>query len=300
MEYWLMARIRTIKPEFPHSESMGKVSRDARLTFIQLWTLADDSGRLRGNSRMLASLLFPYDDDAPNLIETWLGELERERCVVRYSVDDTSCLQVLNWLNHQKIDKPSPSKLPAFVEGSRIIAKVREGSSGDQGSGSRIKDRDQGPKDQGSERQLSNSKQFDVDVVFDHWRKVLNHPKTHLDPKRTATIKRALRSGYTAEDLCEAVSGYLNSPHHMGQNKKSTVYDGLDLLLRDSDHIDAGLRMFREPPELSSELTQHNVSVLKDFVPSELRNASNGFEQVSVDDGSPERDVWQGALPAPH
>ena len=59
-----MARIRTIKPEFPQSESMGRVSRDARLCFVMLWTIADDSGRLRGNSRMLASLLFPYDDDA--------------------------------------------------------------------------------------------------------------------------------------------------------------------------------------------------------------------------------------------
>jgi hypothetical protein len=135
-----MARIRTIKPEFPHSESMGKVSRDARLTFIQLWTLADDSGRLRGNSRMLASLLFPYDDDAPSLIETWLGELEREHCIIRYSVDDTSCLQVCNWLKHQKIDKPSPSKLPEFAESSRMLAKPLERSSEDQGSGSRTKE----------------------------------------------------------------------------------------------------------------------------------------------------------------
>lgn len=126
-----MARIRTIKPEFPHSESMGNVSRDARLTFIQLWTLADDAGRLRGNSRMLASLLFPYDDDAKDLIEGWLTELERENCVQRYSIEGASYLQVCNWLKHQKIDKPSPSKLPRFDEASRIVAKAREASSGD-------------------------------------------------------------------------------------------------------------------------------------------------------------------------
>lgn len=36
-----MARIRTIKPEFPQSETMGRVSRDARLLFIQLWTVAE-------------------------------------------------------------------------------------------------------------------------------------------------------------------------------------------------------------------------------------------------------------------
>ena len=42
-----MARIRTIKPDFPHSESMGRVSRDARLLFVMLFTIVDDEGRAR-------------------------------------------------------------------------------------------------------------------------------------------------------------------------------------------------------------------------------------------------------------
>jgi len=139
-----MARIRTIKPEFPQSESMGRVSRDARLLFVLLWTIADDSGRLRGNSRMLASLLFPYDDDAKTLIEGWLGELAAEHCLVRYFVGSDSYIEVLNWQKHQKIDKPSPSKIPPFDESSRILANVRECSSEDQGS--RTKDlRSEGP-----------------------------------------------------------------------------------------------------------------------------------------------------------
>lgn len=132
-----MARIRSIKPEFPQSESMGRVSRDARLTFIQLWTLSDDEGRLRGNSRMIASLLFPYDDDAPGLIDAWLGELERERCIARYRIDGDSYIQICKWLIHQKIDKPSKSKIPAFVEPSRILANPLHGI------------KDQGSKDQG-------------------------------------------------------------------------------------------------------------------------------------------------------
>jgi hypothetical protein len=137
-----MARIRTIKPELPHSESMGRVSRDARLTFILMWTLADDSGRLRGNSRMLASLLYPYDDDASGLIEGWLTELEREGCIARYSPDGTSYIEIRNWLKHQKIDKPSASKLPAFDESSRKVANPLEPSSEDLDldQGSRIKD----------------------------------------------------------------------------------------------------------------------------------------------------------------
>lgn len=107
-----MARIRTIKPEFQNSQSMGRVSRDARLTFIELWPQCDDAGRIRANSRMLASVLFPYDLDAPNLIDGWLSELETEGCIVRYRVEKDEYLQIIHW-DHQKIDHPQPSKLPA-------------------------------------------------------------------------------------------------------------------------------------------------------------------------------------------
>lgn len=107
-----MARIRTIKPEFQNSQDMGRVSRDARLTFIQLWPQCDDTGRLRANSRMLASVLFPYDEDAPKLIDGWLAELEKHGCIVRYSVANDEYLAICHW-EHQKIDHPLPSKLPS-------------------------------------------------------------------------------------------------------------------------------------------------------------------------------------------
>ena len=129
-----MPRIRTIKPEFPQSESMGRVSRDARLCFIELWTLADDSGRLRGNSRMLASLLFPYDDDAKDLMPRWLDELMDEGCIVAYRVGNDSYVQICNWLIHQKIDKPSKSKIPPCDgfswNGIEDSANAREDSRG--------------------------------------------------------------------------------------------------------------------------------------------------------------------------
>lgn len=128
-----MPRIRTIKPEFPQSESMGRVSREARLCFVLLWTLADDEGRLRGSSRILASLLFPYDDDAKNLIDGWLSELIKEGCIVQYQVERDTYIQIINWLEHQKIDRPSQSKIPAFDESSRTLANPRESSSLDQG-----------------------------------------------------------------------------------------------------------------------------------------------------------------------
>lgn len=140
-----MARIRTIKPEFPQSESMGRVGRESRLCFILLFTLADDAGRLRGNSRMLASLLYPYDDDAKKHIDTWLSELHTEGCIVRYEIDGDQYIQINKWLQHQKIDRPSESKIPAFDEASRILANV----SADSRNNMLYQGRDQGV-DQGA------------------------------------------------------------------------------------------------------------------------------------------------------
>lgn len=88
---------------------------------------------------MLASLLFPYDDDVPGLIEGWLDELSHEGCIIRYLVEDQHYLEICNWLNHQKIDRPSQSKLPTSRESSRILANNprRIKGSKDQRKGSK-------------------------------------------------------------------------------------------------------------------------------------------------------------------
>ncbi len=121
-----MARIRSIKPEFPQSESMGRVTRDARLLFVMLWPICDDHGRTRAASRMLASLLFPYDEDASARVPGWLDELEREGCIRRYEVNGSTFLEVCNWLIHQRIDKPSK---PVYPDPPVVLASVRECSS---------------------------------------------------------------------------------------------------------------------------------------------------------------------------
>jgi hypothetical protein len=116
-------RIRSIKPEFWESESLGRVSREARLLFIGLFSCCDDVGRARASSRLLASRLFPYDEDAFKRLPVWISELEKQGCIRLYQVDGESYLDIPKWQNHQKIDKPSASKLPSFDD-------VREDSRG--------------------------------------------------------------------------------------------------------------------------------------------------------------------------
>ncbi len=212
-----MARIRTIKPEFPQSESMGRISRDARLLFVELWTICDDEGRTRAASRMLASLLFPYDDDAPELIEGWLTELEREGCIVRFIADGSTYLQVLNWLNHQKIDKPSRSKIPSFDESSRMLSKPRECSSVDLRTKDQGVDHGSNPlvasdaDDQGSVEAIPgipNCPQQKLLALYAELLPTLTQPRVWEGARadamrarwRQCAVPSAVSKGYTTED----------------------------------------------------------------------------------------------------
>src|SRR5476649_2277814 len=114
-----MARARTIKPHFMQSRSMRKVSCMARLTFIQLWLVADDEGRLAAHPRLLAHLLYPDDREAADRLPGWLDELEGQHCVERYTVDRLEYLRIVNWRRHQKIYHHTPSRLPARPVGFR-------------------------------------------------------------------------------------------------------------------------------------------------------------------------------------
>jgi hypothetical protein len=114
-----MARARTIKPHFMRSRSMRAVSGLARLTFIQLWLVADDEGRLAAHPRLLAHLLYPDDREAADRLPGWLDELEDQHCIERYSVDRLEYLRIVNWRRHQKIYHPTPSRLPARPVGAR-------------------------------------------------------------------------------------------------------------------------------------------------------------------------------------
>jgi hypothetical protein len=59
-----MARIRSIKPEFFTSLTIGSLSERARLAFIGIWTFVDDYGRAVDDARLVKAAVFPLDDRA--------------------------------------------------------------------------------------------------------------------------------------------------------------------------------------------------------------------------------------------
>lgn len=113
-----------------------------------------------------------------------------------------------------------------------------------------------------------------VEKVFEHWTQTHRHPQAKLDAKRRKVIVSALKD-YSEAALCQAITGYLNSPHHMGQNDRATMFDDIELFLRDAKHIDAGIKFHAQPPRADqSALTRRNVAAVADWQPPELRNAT--------------------------
>lgn len=108
-----MARIRTLKPEMPGHPTIAKLSRDARLLFVWLITDADDEGRFVAAAKRLAGQLYPLDDDVTATdVLIWLGELIDCGLVAMYEHDGATYGEIVGWADHQKISKPSPSRLP--------------------------------------------------------------------------------------------------------------------------------------------------------------------------------------------
>jgi hypothetical protein len=105
-----MARIRTIKPEFFSDEKLVEVSFGARLLFEGLWVFGDDEGRLPYSPRRIKMQIFPGDNVD---VDALLAELLRVGVVVRYMASDgAEYMQVKNFGKHQRINKPTPSRIP--------------------------------------------------------------------------------------------------------------------------------------------------------------------------------------------
>jgi len=107
-----MARNRMIKPDFWDDEKLSKISRDARLTFIGLWTHADDIGICKANFKWLLNKIYPYDSIKPETFGKWIDELINLRLIMLYEVNNESFLHIKSFLKHQTINKPTKSYNP--------------------------------------------------------------------------------------------------------------------------------------------------------------------------------------------
>lgn len=126
-----MPRIRTIKPEFFRSETVAQLPLAARLTFIGLWTEADDWGRAVDNAKILKGALWPLDDEVTATdVSMHLHALCEAGLIERYEVDTRRYLRICGWDEHQSINRRSSPKHPAPPGSEPDVSRSERRSEG--------------------------------------------------------------------------------------------------------------------------------------------------------------------------
>lgn len=141
-------RIRSLKPEFWTHPILAAMPDDARLAAIGLLNVADDHGYFLARPALVRSALWPLDEDSTKARRVLAQLSEAGWIEVREHPTHGPIGRVVNFTKHQRVDRPSPSKIAAYWlddSSSNIRRTLDDNSSLEQGAGSR----EQGSKDQG-------------------------------------------------------------------------------------------------------------------------------------------------------
>lgn len=280
-----MARARNIKPGFFTNDVLAEIDPLGRILFAGLWTVADREGRLEDRPKKIKAQVLPYDDcNCDGLLQ----DLHKHGFIQRYVMDGNAFIQIVKWGEHQNPHvKESESTIPAPDKHSTSPVQVPAftGTS-PADSLSPITDSLNLIPDTGSmkpENNLVEQKTLDratapVETIFEFWKKVMASPKSALDKKRRVLIEVALQS-YQPADICKAIRGCSKSPHNMGKNDRNTKYNGLNLILRDAEHIDYFMNLDGGNARPGAEtVDQMNARITAEFLGDAQADDENTIE----------------------
>jgi hypothetical protein len=266
-------RIRTLKPDIWQDRHLGRLPVGARLLFIGIITQADDEGRFRAELPLLRAAIFPFDDviagdsgSLPGLfaeldIAGWLGLLEqagrtseRPGLIRLYEVRGERFGDLPTWSMHQRIDSPKPSKLPSVRQADKPVHRERSATkensprTGEEqtgvfaahsathpGSLALEGDREGDREETHVDPQAARPRRLDIDLVWGTYQD--RHPTAKLTNPRRELIKRRLVD-YDVDTLNAAIEGNHLDPHCNGENDRGQTYHGLELILRDAEHVE--------------------------------------------------------------
>lgn len=209
-------RIRTIRPEFYQSESVGSMTWKARLVFINLWSYVEDNGVNLDNPRLFRGQCMPYDDSVLDDIEDAFAELEQCGSIIRYERDGKRLLFVPGFEKWQNIQRPGTCHyLPPDgwdKRGCKIIpddsGQLQEHScespddSGQLHDCSRSRSSSRSGKKE-EENKFSSSKEITADCYH--------------DSTEYAVIDRTIASEYANLDVTDAWNTFAS--RHYGENR---------------------------------------------------------------------------------
>jgi hypothetical protein len=139
-------RIRSVKPDFWRDrDTTGRWPADMKLLYVGLWNVADDEGRLELDLDLLAADLDPFRATWPDLAAV-LDRISSTGCLVPYEIEGRKYGFIPKFKDHQKPNKPTPSKLPSpprelpESSGSGSVALPAGGEGNRRGEGEEQED----------------------------------------------------------------------------------------------------------------------------------------------------------------
>lgn len=122
-----MARIRTVKPQFFTNEKLCELSPATHLLAAGLLTVADDEGYFNANPKLIAAAIFPLRDSLK--VQVMLTELEGiDWLRLGTGADGRVYGYVVNFKDHQRINRPTPSKIKTLTITWSTQPQLTEGS----------------------------------------------------------------------------------------------------------------------------------------------------------------------------
>lgn len=213
-------RIRTIRPEFYQSESVGSMTWKTRLVFINLWSYVEDNGVNLDNPRLFRGQCMPYDDSVLDDIEDAFAELEQCGSIIRYERDGKRLLFIPGFEKWQNIQRPGTCHyLPPDGWDKRGYKIIPEDS------GQLQEHSCESPEDSGqlhdcsSSRSSSKSRKKEEENKFSSSKEIT--ADCYHDSIEYAATDRTIASEYANLDLTDAWNAFTG--RHQGETR--TVND---------------------------------------------------------------------------
>jgi len=212
---------RLLKPGVRDSDAIDSLSPLCEVLVYRLLVTVDDFGRYDARPAMIKSQCFPIKEAVTAATcRDLLEELSRAELVCIYEVDGKPYLQMLKWDN---VPRAKESKFPSSDNACKqMFADAEQPKTNapltvtvtDTVTETDIRIPEHKPEQSAAAPCASAA----VDQVFEFWKTAMDSPRSLLDDKRRKTIKAALKTGYTADQLCSAITGCAKSDYHMGMS----------------------------------------------------------------------------------
>lgn len=121
-----MSRIRSLKPEFGQSEKLSAEHSEVHLLAALLLPYADDEGYFNANPKLIQSACCPLRELFVSVPEILVRLMVVGYIEILDGTDGRKYGHIVNFLIHQRVTHPSPSKIRLLVSPPENIVKPLE------------------------------------------------------------------------------------------------------------------------------------------------------------------------------